>query len=334
MGLRRDIGIDLGTSSVLIYIRGKGIVVNEPTVIALDQYTKEIVAVGHEAKQMLGKTPGNIVAKKPLNKGVISDFDTTEKLLEYFIKKGVGQSFLRPRLVICVPSGITNVEKRAVLEAGHNLGVSQVSLIEEPIASAIGAGLDITEPYGHMVVDIGGGTTDIAVIALGSIVVSKSIALGGNNFNDAIVRYIRLKFNLMIGEQTAENIKHHLASVYPEEEVMGEVRGRDMETGLPISISLSNRDIYSAIKGPMEDIILAIKSVLEETAPELAADIADRGILISGGGALLNGLDKLIKHRTGIQVHIAPNPMETTVRGTGRSLKWIGSLKKNTGLRG
>lgn len=328
MLFRTDIGIDLGTSSVLVYVKGKGIILEEPSVVAIDQYNDSIVAVGEEARRMLGRTPGNIVAIRPMKDGVISNYDITQRMLKYFIKKTVKQYIFKPRLVICVPSGVTDVERRAVIEASNNLGINKVSIIEEPIAAAIGAGIDITEAYGNMIVDIGGGTTDIAVIALGGIVVNKSIKVAGNKFDDAIVRYIRKEYNMMIGERSAENLKHSIGSVFIEdEERFEEIKGRDLQTGLPKKIELSNKDLYQAIKDPMEEIIIAIKQTLEKTPPELAADIADRGIIVTGGGALLNGVDKLISERTGIDVNIVSNPTEATVRGTGRALKWVDVLK-------
>lgn len=285
MGLRMDIGIDLGTASVLVYIKGKGIVINEPSVVAIDINTNKILEVGEEARKMLGRTPGNIVAIRPLRDGVISDFDITEKMLKYFIKKAVGNSLIKPRVIICVPSGVTEVEKRAVLEASNNAGAKKTYLIEEPVAAAIGAGLDITKPSGHMVIDMGGGTTDIAVISLGGIVVSRSIKIAGDKCDDAIVRYVRKKYNVMIGLRSAEEIKIKIGTAFPvEEDKYMEVRGRNLVTGLPVNLTISSSDLLEAMEETLTAIADAVHSVLEKTPPELAADISEKGIMMTGGG--------------------------------------------------
>lgn len=330
MVLRMDMGIDLGTNSVLVYIKGKGIILQEPSVVAIDTVTNKVLAIGSEARDMLGRTPGHIVAIRPLKDGAISDYDTTQKMLKYYIKKSSRRSLFKPRLIICVPSGITDVERRAVIEASNNIGVSKVTLIEEPIAAAIGSGIDITEPYGNMIIDIGGGSTDIAVIALGGIVTSESIKVAGDKLDQAIINYVRKEFNIIIGERTAENIKQKIASVYPlEEEMFQEVRGRNMQTGLPIGISVSSNDLYKALRSPMSEILAAIRRTLEKTPPELAADIATRGVYLAGGGGLLRGIDKLITEETGIKVHITENPLEATINGTGMALKWLDVLGKS-----
>ncbi|MBP7223023.1 MAG: rod shape-determining protein MreB, partial [Sedimentibacter sp.] len=276
MSLRMDIGIDLGTASVLVYIKGKGIVINEPSVVAIDINTNKILEVGEEARKMLGRTPGNIVAIRPLRDGVISDFDITEKMLKYFIKKAVGNSLVKPRVIICVPSGVTEVEKRAVLEASNSAGAKKTYLIEEPVAAAIGAGLDITKPSGHMVIDMGGGTTDIAVISLGGIVVSRSIKVAGDKCDDAIVRHIRKKYNVMIGLRSAEELKIKIGTAFPiEEERLMEVRGRNLVTGLPVNLTISSSDSLEAMEETITTIADAVHSVLEKTPPELAADISE-----------------------------------------------------------
>src|SRR5699024_4465566 len=323
MALRSSIGIDLGTSSILVYIKGKGIVLQEPSVVAIDQYTDKFLAVGEDARRMLGRTPGNIVAIRPLKDGVITDYDITQRMLKHFIQKSLKRYILKPRVVLCVPSGITEVEKRAVIEANNNAGASKISMIEEPIAAAIGAGLDITEPNGNMVIDIGGGTTDVAVIALGGIVVNESIRVAGDDFDETIVKYIKSKFNMMIGDRTAEKLKHNIGCVYPMDEKHQDVKGRNLLTGLPINISVSSNNMLEAFKDPVEEIIGAIRATLERTPPELAADIAETGIIMTGGGALLQGMDKLIAEEIGIDVIIPPSPIEAVARGTGESLECI-----------
>lgn len=318
----QDIGIDLGTASVLVYIKGKGIVLQEPSVVAIDRNTNKILAVGEEARLMLGRTPGNIVAIRPLREGVISDYEVTEKMLRYFIDKAVGRRRLfKPRMIVCVPSGVTEVEKRAVKDAANNAGARNTQLIEEPIAAAIGAGLDITKASGNMVIDIGGGTSDIAVISLGGIVVSTSIKVAGDKFDEAIVRYMRKKHNVMIGERTAEELKINVGTAFPrEDQVKMEVRGRNLISGLPKTIEVTSEEMLEALAEPVSAIADAVHSVLERTPPELSADISDRGIVMTGGGSLLNGLDKLISKRTNIPVYIAEDAVSCVALGTGKSL--------------
>ncbi|MBU5427826.1 rod shape-determining protein MreB [Tissierella pigra] len=328
--VRADIGIDLGTASVLVYVKGKGVVLQEPSVVAIDQNTNKLLAVGEEARRMLGRTPGNITAIRPMRDGVISDYDITERMIKYFIQKAIGKYILKPRVIVCVPSGITEVEKRAVIEASTQAGAIKTYIIEEPIAAAIGAGVDITEPTGNMVIDIGGGTTDVAVISLGGIVVSRSIKIAGDEWDESISKYIRKKFNMMIGERSAEELKLNIGSAYEMgEERFKEVRGRNLLTGLPITINVSSDDMLQALKEPIQEIIDTVHIVLERTPPELAADISNRGILMTGGGALLHGLDKLISERTGIPVHIADEPVSSVARGTGKALEWIQYLDSN-----
>lgn len=317
--LSRDIGVDLGTANVLVHVQGKGVVLNEPSVVAIDQVTKQVVAVGEEARQMLGRTPGNIVAIRPLRDGVIADFEVTEIMLRHFIRKTLGKGMMvRPRVMICVPAGITSVEQKAVREAAEACGVKHVDLIEEPKAAAIGAGLNIFEPSGSMVVDIGGGTTDVAVLSLGDVVTSASIRIAGDKLDDAIVRYIKKEYNLLIGERTAEELKKELATVY-EGSRQGEtdVRGRDMMSGLPKTVTVHADQMRLALMEPVEAIVAAAKSVLEKTPPELAADIFDKGVILTGGGALVDGLDKLMMDELQIPVHIAEDPMKCVVIGTG-----------------
>ena len=323
-----DVGIDLGTSSILVYIKGKGVVLKEPSVVAIDQYTDKFLAVGEEARQMLGRTPGNIIAIRPLKSGVISDYEITERMLRYFIKKAMKRSLFKPRIIVCVPSGITDVERRAVVEACQHAGASKTYIIEEPIAAAIGAGIDITEPDGNMVIDIGGGTTDIAVIALGGIVVNNSIRVAGDDCDEAITKYIRKKHNIMIGERSAENLKIKVGCVYPPDiERYESVKGRNLLTGLPMTVEVSTSDMLEALEDPIHEITESVHSVLEKTPPELAADIGNKGIVMTGGGALLEGMDKLISERTGIEVRIADNPIECVAIGTGKSLEWLKSIE-------
>lgn len=325
----QDIGIDLGTASVLVYIKGKGIVLREPSVVALDRNTNKILAVGEEARMMLGRTPGNIVAIRPLREGVISDYDITEKMLRYFIDKAIGRRrIIKPRMVVCVPSGVTEVEKRAVIDAANNAGARSTKLIEEPIAAAIGAGLDIAKASGNMVIDIGGGTTDIAVISLGGIVVSTSIKVAGDKFDEAIVRYMRKKHNIMVGERTAEELKITVGTAFPrEEQIKVEVRGRNLVSGLPKTIEVSSDEMLEALSEPVSAIADAVHSVLERTPPELSADISDRGIVMTGGGSLLNGIDKLISKRTGIPVYVAEDAISCVAIGTGKALESIDILE-------
>ncbi|MBO4414387.1 MAG: rod shape-determining protein MreB [Lachnospiraceae bacterium] len=324
-----DIGIDLGTASVLVYIKGKGVVLKEPSVVAFDRETNKIKAIGEEARLMLGRTPGNIVAVRPLRQGVISDYTVTEKMLKYFIQKAVGkQRFGRRVISVCVPSGVTEVEKKAVEDATYQAGAKEVAIIEEPIAAAIGAGIDITRPCGNMIVDIGGGTTDIAVISLGGTVVSTSIKIAGDDFDEALVRYMRKKHNLLIGERTAEDIKIKIGSAYRRpESISMDVRGRNLVTGLPKTISVSSEETEEALKETTSQIVEAIHSVLEKTPPELAADIADRGIVLTGGGCLLYGLDSLIEEKTGILTATAEDPMTAVAIGTGKYVEQITSRK-------
>ena len=323
-----DMGIDLGTATVLVYIKGKGVILKEPSVVAIDKIKNRVLAVGEEAWQMIGRTPGNIVAIRPLRDGVISDFDITEKMLKYFIKKAVGNSIIKPRVIICVPSGVTEVEKRAVLEASNNAGAKKTYLIEEPVAAAIGAGLDITKPSGHMIIDMGGGTTDIAVISLGGIVVSRSIKVAGDKCDDAIVRYVRKKYNVMIGLRSAEELKIKIGTAFPvEEEKYMEVRGRNLVTGLPVNLTISSSDLLEAMEETITAIADAVHSVLEKTPPELAADISEKGIVMTGGGCLINGMDKLIEKRTGLNVTISEDAVSCVAKGTGQSLEHMDVLK-------
>ena len=323
--LYSDIGIDLGTASVLVYVRGRGVVLKEPSVIALDTDTNTIRAIGEEARMMLGRTPGNIVAIRPLRQGVISDYTTTEKMLKYFIQKAVGRkNFRKPRISVCVPSGVTEVEKKAVEDATYQAGARYVEIIEEPIAAAIGAGIDIGRPCGNMIVDIGGGTTDIAVISLGGAVVSTSIKVAGDDFDEAIVRYMRKKHNLLIGDNTAEeiNIKIGTAFKRPEIEYL-EVTGRNLVTGLPRTVKVSSEETEEALRDTTGQVVEAIHSVLEKTPPELAADIAARGIVLTGGGSLLRGLEDLIAYKTGINTMTAEDPMTAVAIGTGKYVEFL-----------
>lgn len=320
-----DIGIDLGTASILVYVKGKGVVLKEPSVVAFDRDTNRIKAIGEEARLMLGRTPGNIVAVRPLRQGVISDYTVTEKMLKYFIQKAVGkQRFRKPLISICVPSQVTEVERKAAEDAAFQAGARDVKIIEEPIAAAIGAGIDIARPCGNMIVDIGGGTSDIAVISLGGTVVSASIKIAGDDFDDAIVRYMRKKHNLLIGERTAEDIKIRIGSAYPRpESVTVDVRGRNLVTGLPKTITVTSEETEEALKDTTSQIVEAVHSVLEKTPPELAADIADRGIVLTGGGSLLYGLEELIESKTGITTMTAEDPMTAVAIGTGRYVEFL-----------
>lgn len=322
MAFSSEVGIDLGTANVLIYIKGKGIVLNEPSVVAINKDTNEILAVGEEARQMLGRTPGNIVAVRPLRDGVISDYDITERMLKHFIRKTCGAGkFFKPKIMVCVPSGVTEVEKRAVREATMQAGGKDVFLMEEPVAAAIGAGLDISRPDGTMVIDIGGGTTDIAVMSMGGIVASASVKIAGDRFDDAIIKYMRKEHKLYIGERTAEDLKLNIGTAYPREvNISMECRGRDLVTGLPKVVEVSSKEIMEALDEPISIICEAIHRVLEMTPPELAADISNTGIVITGGGALLYGIDKRFEQRTGITCIIAENPMNCVAIGTGKAL--------------
>jgi rod shape-determining protein MreB len=323
--MSRDMGIDLGTANTLIFVKGKGVLLREPSVVAINTTNKKVLAVGTEAKNMIGRTPGNIVAIRPLKDGVIADFDVTQQMLRKFIEKVSAKSaFTSPRIVICYPSGVTEVEKRAINEATNQAGARKVMLLEEPMAAAIGAGLPVNEPTGSMIVDIGGGTTEVAVISLGGIVTSKSLRVAGDELDQAIITYIKREFNLMIGERTAENVKMELGSAYEDEEERDmQIRGRDLITGLPKVITVTESQIRDALKEPVALIIEAIKTTLEKTPPELAADIMDKGIMLAGGGALLKGLDKLIYSETHMPVHIAEFPLDCVVLGAGKSLDMI-----------
>lgn len=331
MGFSEEVGIDLGTANVLVYIKGKGVVLDEPSVVAINRDTNEIVAVGEEARQMLGRTPSNIVAVRPLRDGVISDYDVTERMLKYFIRKACGSGrFFKPRIMVCVPSGVTEVEKRAVREAAIQAGGKSVFLMEEPVAAAIGAGLDIAKPNGVMIIDIGGGTTDVAVIALGGIVTSNSIKIAGDKFDEAIIKYMRKEHKLYIGERTAEEMKMTIGTAYPREQVVvQECRGRDLVTGLPKSIEITSKQMMEALEEPLQAICETVHGVLERTPPELAADIGNSGIVLTGGGALLNGIDKRISERTGIPVVVAENPKSCVAIGTGKALNSIDILENN-----
>lgn len=327
--LRSDMGIDLGTASVLVYVKNKGIVLQEPSVVAIDKNTDQILAVGEEARQMIGRTPGNIIAIRPLKDGVISDYNITEKMIKHFISKAVGRFLFKPRIIICVPSGVTGVEKRAVIEASMQAGAKKTYLIEEPIAAAIGAGIDITQPDGNMVIDMGGGTTDIAVISLGGIVVSASIKLAGDKMDEAIVKYMRRKHNMLIGERTAEDMKVKIGTAYPrEKEITMDIRGRDLVTGLPRTMKVSSDEMLIALEETVTAIAEAVHSVLEQTPPELAADISDKGMIMTGGTSLLYGMDKLIRKRTGIDVLIAEEAISCVAKGTGQSLDSMDLLEK------
>ena len=323
--LSTDIGIDLGTASILVYIKGKGVVLKEPSVVAFDRDTGKVKAIGEEARLMIGRTPGNIIAVRPLRQGVISDYTVTEKMLKYFIKKAVGRKTLRkPRISVCIPSGATEVEKKAVEDSTYSAGARDVQIIEEPVAAAIGAGIDISKPCGNMIVDIGGGTSDIAVISLGGTVVSTSVKVAGDDFDEAIVRFMRKKHNLLIGERTAEDIKINIGSAYKREELATmEVRGRNLVTGLPKTITITSDETLEALREPAMSIVDAVHNVLEKTPPELAADIFDRGIVMTGGGSLLNGLDTLIQEKTSINTTIADDPLTAVAIGTGKYIELL-----------
>ena len=329
--LSYDIGIDLGTASILVYIKGKGIVLKEPSVVAFDRDTIEIKEIGEEARKMIGRTPGNIVAIRPLRQGVISDYDITEKMLKYFIKKAMGKKTLRkPRISVCIPSGATEVEKKAVEDATYQAGAREVSIIEEPVAAAIGAGIDISKACGNMIVDIGGGTSDVAVISLGGTVVSTSVKIAGDDFDEAIVRYMRKKHNLLIGERTAEEIKIAIGSAYPRPEMTTmDVRGRNLVTGLPKTMTVTSDEMMDALKEPAMHIVEAVHNVLERTPPELAADVYERGIVMTGGGSLLRGLDELIEEKTGINTMVAEDAMTVVATGTGKFIEFIHDKKKD-----
>ena len=324
-----DLGIDLGTASILVYVKGKGVVLKEPSVVAFDRDTNMIKAIGEEARLMLGRTPGNIVAVRPLRQGVISDYIVTEKMIKYFVQKALGKrTFKKPNISICVPSGVTEVEKKAVEEAAFAAGAREVHLIEEPVAAAIGAGIDISKPCGNMIVDIGGGTSDIAVISLGGTVVNTSLKVAGDDFDEALVRYMRKKHNLLIGERTAEDIKIKIGSAYPRAEVTTmNVRGRNLVTGLPKTVEVTSEETEEALREATSQIVEAVHSVLEKTPPELASDIADRGIVLTGGGSLLSGLEDLIEAKTGINTVTAEDPMTAVAIGTGKFIEFLAGYR-------
>ena len=325
----QDIGIDLGTATVIAYAKGKGIVLREPSVVAVDNNTGEVLAVGKEARRMLGRTPGNIVATRPLRDGVISNYTVTEKMLKYFINRVCGKFIFAPRIMICIPSQVTEVEKKAVIDAASQAGARKVYLIEEPIAAAIGAGIDISKPCGNMVVDIGGGTTDIAVISLGGSVVSTSIKVAGDKFDEAIVRYIKKKYNTIIGERTAEDLKINIGCVYPKiQDMEMDIRGRDLATGLPKTITVRSSEMLEALIEPAMQVVDVVHSVLEKTPPELAADISDRGVYMTGGGCLIDGLDKLLQEQLGLNVMIAQDAVSCVALGTGKALDNLDALDR------
>ena len=324
-----DIGVDLGTANVLVYIKGKGIVLREPSVVAIDRDTNTVLAIGEEARAMIGRTPGNIVAIRPLRDGVIADYDTTESMLRHFIQKvATTRLFFKPRIMVCIPSGVTTVEKRAVLEAAMQAGAKKTYLIEEPLAAALGAGLDISEPFGSMVVDIGGGTTDVAVLSLGGIVVSESLKIGGDKFDEALVRYVKREYNVIIGERTAETIKVNIGTALVDErnESM-EIRGLVLLSGLPKSLRITWKETFEALNESVSLIIKRVKSVLETTPPELSSDIMDRGIIMTGGGSMLYGLDKLVQQETGIPTYLAEDPLSCVALGTGKALDSLGTIE-------
>jgi rod shape-determining protein MreB len=327
----RDMAVDLGTANTLVYVRGRGIVLSEPSVVAIDHASGEVHAVGVEAKRMLGRTPGTISAIRPLKDGVIADFDVTEQMLRHFIQKVHQHRFAHPRVVVCVPSGVTGVEKRAVEEATRNAGARDAFLIEEPMAAAIGAGLPVSEPTGNMIVDVGGGTTEVAVISLGGIVVSVSLRVGGDEMDEAIISHTKREYKLLIGNQTAEEIKLEVGSAFRmKDEVQAEVRGRDMLTGLPKTVIISSEEIRHALEEPVTQIVDAIKTTLDKTPPELAADIMDRGIVLAGGGALLNGLDDRLRHETHMPVQLAESPLTCVAVGSGRSLELLEVMQRTS----
>jgi rod shape-determining protein MreB len=330
--LSNDIGIDLGTATTLVYVKGEGIVIREPSVVAIERGTTHVLAVGSEAKRMLGRTPGNIVAIRPMKDGVITDFEITEAMLRYFIRRvRRGRFQLNPRIVIAIPSGITEVERRAVKESAERAGGREVFLVEEPMAAAIGVGLPIQEPMGNMIIDIGGGTTEIAVISLAGVVFSKSIRIGGDEMDEAIIEYLKKTYNLMVGERTAEDIKISIGSAYPlEEEMTQEVKGRDLVVGLPKTVTVSSEEIRESLQEPLRAILEITKISLERTPPELASDLIEHGIVLAGGGSLLRGIDKLISEATGLPVHIAEDPLTAVANGTGKVLDELNYLRKVT----
>lgn len=329
--LTPEIGVDLGTANILVYVRGKGIVLREPSVVAIASHTKRVLAVGEEARLMIGRTPGNIVAIRPMSEGVIADYTTTQRMLEHLIRKVVGRKrFFKPRVLVCVPSGVTSVERRAVLQATKEAGAGEAYTIEEPMAAAIGAGLPISNPGGNMVVDIGGGTTDIAVISLEGICISRSLRVGGNKMDEVIMRHIKNSYNLMVGDRTAEEIKIKIGSAYPlEQESVMEVRGRDLVAGLPRTVQVTSHEIREALSEPVTQIVERVKAVLEQTQPELSSDIIERGIWLTGGGALLRGLDRLLSAATEIDVYVAEDPLSCVAIGTGRALEELRAISQS-----
>jgi rod shape-determining protein MreB len=326
----RDMAVDLGTANTLVYVRGKGIMLDEPSVVALNESTGEVIAVGHEAKRMVGRTPDNISAIRPLKDGVIADFDATEQMLRFFIQQVHRRRyFAKPRLVVCVPSGITAVEQRAVKEAGYQAGARRVYIVEEPMAAAIGAGLPVHEATGNMVVDVGGGTTEVAVISLGGIVTSLSVRTAGDDLDNAIVQWMKKEHSLLLGERTAEEVKMTLGNAFPmSSEPEAEIRGRDMVSGLPRTVTVSSSEIRKALEEPLHDIVDAVRATLDQTPPELAGDIMDRGIVLTGGGALLRGLDERLRHETGMPVHIADSPLTSVAMGAGRCVEEFEALRQ------
>jgi len=328
--LGRDMAVDLGTANTLVYVRGRGVLLNEPSVVALDATSHEILAVGSEAKRMLGRTPGGIIAIRPLKDGVIADFESTEQMLRLFIQRVHRRRyFAKPRLVICVPSGITAVEQRAVKEAGYQAGARRVYIVEEPMAAAIGAGLPVHEATGNMVVDIGGGTTEVAVISLGGVVTSLSIRTAGDDLDAAIVTWMKKEYSLMLGERTAEEVKIALGSAFPlADEPEAEVRGRDLVSGLPRSVPVSSAEVRQALEEPLQDVVDAVRTTLDKTPPELAGDIMDRGLVLTGGGALLRGLDERLRHETGMPVHVAEDPLHSVAIGAGRCVEEFEALQQ------
>ncbi|MBQ4517192.1 MAG: rod shape-determining protein MreB [Clostridia bacterium] len=330
----QDIGIDLGTATILVYVKGKGVVLKEPSVVAIDTDTGKVLKVGSEAQNMIGRTPGNIVAIRPLKDGVISDYDTTEKMIRYFLRKVCKNRFFKPRVMICVPSQATEVEEKAVNDAAISAGAGKTFIIEEPIAAAIGAGIDISKPYGNMIVDIGGGTADVAVISLGEIVVSNSIKVAGDKFDEAVVRYIRKKHNMMIGDRTAEELKIQLGCVYPRPEVLSmEIKGRCLVSGLPKVVTVTSEEMLEAFEECAAQIVDAVHTVLEKTPPELVGDISTGGILLTGGGSLIYGLDKLLHRETGLDVYIAEDAVYCVAKGTGMSLDYMDNMKQGPRYR-
>ena len=329
--MSKDIGIDLGTATVLVYVKGRGIVIKEPSVVAIDKNTGKILKFGREAQLMLGRTPGNITAIRPLRDGVITQYDITQKMIQHFIKKSCGTVLFKPRVIICVPSGITEVEERAVVDAATQAGAKRTYLIEEPVAAAIGAGINIAAPRGHMVLDIGGGTSDIAVISLGGVVVSESIKVAGDKFDEAIIRYVRRKHNVLIGERTAEEIKIKIGCAWPRDEVRAiDVKGRCLVQGLPRMVRISSAEIPDALEEPITSIVETVCSVIERTPPELIGDILQNGIVMTGGGSLLWGLDRLITYATGVRTRVADKAISCVALGTGRSLEMLNRLPEDT----